>query len=237
MLSLSACSQELPARWIEPTTKMEFVLLPAGDFVAGSPTTEAGHQEDETLYPVQVATPFYMATHEVTRAAVGRHDDAGRGRSTADADAAGRQRHLERGAAVSRSAERRAGRRGFACPRKWSGSTRAAPGTTTPYSTGEFLSTERGELQRRLSAARAGRRRESRPRRRRSGRLRRIPGACSTCTATCGSGPTTAYDEPRKVIRGGSWRFNADSARCALRYHHRPAGSRRQPRACGWSAT
>jgi formylglycine-generating enzyme required for sulfatase activity len=31
-----------------------------------------------------------------------------------------------------------------------------------------------------------------------------------------------AYDETRKVIRGGSWRFNADSARCALRYTHRP---------------
>jgi len=31
-----------------------------------------------------------------------------------------------------------------------------------------------------------------------------------------------AYDAERKVIRGGSWRFNADSARCALRYHHRP---------------
>jgi formylglycine-generating enzyme required for sulfatase activity len=25
-----------------------------------------------------------------------------------------------------------------------------------------------------------------------------------------------------KVIRGGSWRFDADSARCALRYTHRP---------------
>ncbi len=31
-----------------------------------------------------------------------------------------------------------------------------------------------------------------------------------------------AYDETRNVIRGGSWRFNADSARCALRYSHRP---------------
>jgi formylglycine-generating enzyme required for sulfatase activity len=30
-----------------------------------------------------------------------------------------------------------------------------------------------------------------------------------------------AYDDTRKVIRG-SWRFNADSARCALRYSHRP---------------
>jgi formylglycine-generating enzyme required for sulfatase activity len=32
--------------------------------------------------------------------------------------------------------------------------------------------------------------------------------------ATCGSG--------LRVIRGGSWTFNADSARCAVRYTHRP---------------
>jgi formylglycine-generating enzyme required for sulfatase activity len=30
------------------------------------------------------------------------------------------------------------------------------------------------------------------------------------------------YDAARKVIRGGSWRFRADSARCGLRYTHRP---------------
>jgi formylglycine-generating enzyme required for sulfatase activity len=28
-----------------------------------------------------------------------------------------------------------------------------------------------------------------------------------------------------KVIRGGSWYFDADSARCALRYTHRPQDS------------
>ena len=34
--------------------------------------------------------------------------------------------------------------------------------------------------------------------------------------------PVGACESPLKVIRGGSWRFNADSARCALRYTHRP---------------
>ena len=34
--------------------------------------------------------------------------------------------------------------------------------------------------------------------------------------------PAAACDAPLKVIRGGSWRFNADSARCALRYTHNP---------------
>ena len=37
-----------------------------------------------------------------------------------------------------------------------------------------------------------------------------------------GVDPQATCDAPLKVIRGGSWRFNADSARCALRYTHRP---------------
>jgi formylglycine-generating enzyme required for sulfatase activity len=36
----------------------------------------------------------------------------------------------------------------------------------------------------------------------------------SALSGRCGSG--------LKVIRGGSWRFGADSARCGLRYTHRP---------------
>jgi formylglycine-generating enzyme required for sulfatase activity len=33
---------------------------------------------------------------------------------------------------------------------------------------------------------------------------------------------TPAFSLRRKVIRGGSWLFGADSARCGLRYTHRP---------------
>jgi formylglycine-generating enzyme required for sulfatase activity len=33
---------------------------------------------------------------------------------------------------------------------------------------------------------------------------------------------TPAFTPDRKVIRGGSWLFGADSARCGLRYTHRP---------------
>lgn len=34
--------------------------------------------------------------------------------------------------------------------------------------------------------------------------------------------PRPRCGAPLKVIRGGSWYFAADSARCALRYTHRP---------------
>src|SRR3954466_11364071 len=65
---LAACSRPTTrSRWIEPTTGMEFALLPAGEFLAGSPASEPGHQDDERQHRVRIQRPFYMATHEVTR--------------------------------------------------------------------------------------------------------------------------------------------------------------------------
>ena len=66
VLGVAGCAQEPPPRWTEPVTSMEFALIPAGTFVAGSPASETGHQDDEVLYPIRVAHPFYVATHEVT---------------------------------------------------------------------------------------------------------------------------------------------------------------------------
>ncbi len=34
--------------------------------------------------------------------------------------------------------------------------------------------------------------------------------------------PTGACRAEKRVIRGGSWYFDANSARCGLRYDHRP---------------
>ncbi|WP_440954726.1 formylglycine-generating enzyme family protein [Methanosarcina sp. Mfa9] len=48
---------------------MEFVLVPAGEFLMGSPETEAGRQADESpLHTVRLEKPFYMGKYEVTRA-------------------------------------------------------------------------------------------------------------------------------------------------------------------------
>ncbi len=48
---------------------MEFVLVPAGEFLMGSPETEAGRQADENpLHTVRLNKPFYLGKYEVTRA-------------------------------------------------------------------------------------------------------------------------------------------------------------------------
>lgn len=46
---------------------MEFVLVPAGKFVMGSPSRERGHSRDEPRRRLRLAKPFYLAKYEVTK--------------------------------------------------------------------------------------------------------------------------------------------------------------------------
>lgn len=46
---------------------MEFVLIEAGTFEMGSPTTEPERDDDETLYTVTLSQPFYLGKYEVTQ--------------------------------------------------------------------------------------------------------------------------------------------------------------------------
>ena len=46
---------------------MQFVLIPPGEFMMGSPETETGHRDDETQHRVQVTKPFYLSAYEVTQ--------------------------------------------------------------------------------------------------------------------------------------------------------------------------
>ncbi len=45
---------------------MKMVLLPAGEFVMGSPETEEGHAEDERQHQIRITKPFHIGQHEVT---------------------------------------------------------------------------------------------------------------------------------------------------------------------------
>jgi formylglycine-generating enzyme required for sulfatase activity len=45
---------------------MEFVLIPGGTFIMGSPTDEPHHFKNEVQHKVTITKPFYMQTTEVT---------------------------------------------------------------------------------------------------------------------------------------------------------------------------
>lgn len=47
--------------------KMEFMLIPAGEFMMGSPENEQDRDRDESLHRVRITKPFYMAKYECTQ--------------------------------------------------------------------------------------------------------------------------------------------------------------------------
>jgi formylglycine-generating enzyme required for sulfatase activity len=60
---MTASAQE---KTLVNTLDMEFVLIPAGMFVMGSPLTEANRDISEGQHAVTISLPFYMQTTEVT---------------------------------------------------------------------------------------------------------------------------------------------------------------------------
>ena len=52
---------------IQNTIGMEFVLIPTGQFMMGSPPHEPGRDLDERLHRVTLTRPFYFHTTEVTQ--------------------------------------------------------------------------------------------------------------------------------------------------------------------------
>ncbi|MDP6438220.1 MAG: SUMF1/EgtB/PvdO family nonheme iron enzyme, partial [Candidatus Brocadiia bacterium] len=61
--------QEKEITYHRNTIGMEFVRIPAGEFMMGSPPGEADRDDDEgPQHRVRIAKPFYMGAHEVTQA-------------------------------------------------------------------------------------------------------------------------------------------------------------------------
>lgn len=200
---------------------MEFALVPAGSFVAGSPPSEAGHQGDEVLYPVRIATAFYVAAHEVTArewTRVMQPSAPPLDASTALLPVTNINWHEAR-EFLDRINAGQPWRLRLPSEVEWEYACRA--GTTTPYSTGPYLSTEQanynGDFP--LPGQPAG---QNRQRVMPVGSFAPNAWGLFDMHGNVWEWTNDAYDESRKVIRGGSWRFNADSARCALRYTHRP---------------
>ncbi len=75
VLAGSPPAAALEQRMVNPLG-MEFVLIPAGRFTMGSPTTETGRSASERPHEVVISHPFYLQTTEVTvaqwRAVMGR---------------------------------------------------------------------------------------------------------------------------------------------------------------------
>jgi len=223
--------------WREPATGMEFAWIPPGRYRIGSPPEEPEHEAQEALHDVVLARGFWIGRREVTQAEwAALMPPPRRGFARIDPRApAENVDWFEAQRLAARLAERSPGER-FRLPTEaeWEIACRAV--ASTAYATGARLASDQanydgryplpgqppGEFLGRTAAA------SSYP-----------PNAwglfdlhgnvwewtlddhCPYPEGTAAD-PLAACASGLKVIRGGSWLFNADSARCAVRYTHAP---------------
>ncbi len=217
-----------PPTWTEPRTGMVFVTIPAGTFVMGSPLREKEREAQEVQHEVTLTRGFSLGAYEVTggqwRRLMGVNPShfAARGDDfpVERVNFPDIQEFLARMNAAQSS-------RTFRLPTEaeWEYACRA--GTTTAFATGDRLASTQASF---LAAPGEGGRGTTRvgsfgPN---AWGLHDMHGNVWEWTADeyCPYPVGPARDpNPRcgsglKVIRGGSWYFGADSARCALRYTH-----------------
>ena len=239
IITTPACHRALPA-WREPATGMAFVHLPPGRFRMGSPATEAGHREDETQHEVTLTRGFWMGREEVTQGEWRRvmgdaepHPEKpslfrqGDPRypvvSVSYADVAAFLHRLETLSPGNR----------FRLPTEaeWEYACRA--GTTSPFSTGQSLTTAQADLDARAadgSGAWLGHPAPVGSYAPNAWGLQDLHGNAWEWTSDWyGPYPAGPAADPQgpaqgslKVIRGGSWYFDAANARSAARATHAP---------------
>jgi formylglycine-generating enzyme required for sulfatase activity len=213
----------LPRR-TDPLTGMTFVRVPAGRFVMGSPATETQREAQERSHRVTLSRSFYIGVYEVTQRQWTRIMGSNPSQFGDCAECpVERITYVDVQGFIARLNARSAWP-GYRLPTEaeWEYACRAGAreafgaaatitradanfdgSRTTPF--GRFAANPFGLFDM-------------------SGNVWEW-----TSDAHCPY-PAAEVTDPRgacastlKVIRGGSWRFGADSARCALRYTHRPA--------------
>jgi formylglycine-generating enzyme required for sulfatase activity len=220
-------------------TGMTLVEIPAGRFTMGSASSEIGRQDDELIHDVEITHPFYLGRNEVTQqewktvmgGAPSHFTSCGSKCPVENVSFVEVQQFLAKMTAKSKARRYR-----LPTEAEWEYACRAR--TTGPFSTGENLTTADANYN---GAQPYG----SFP----AGEFRQKPTPAGTFplnpwgladmhgnvwewTAdwygpyrdgrTANIDPVGPATGDKRVIRGGSWFFDANSARCALRYTHAP---------------
>ena len=214
---------------------MQFVRIEPGLFEMGSPETESGREPQERLHRVRLTRPFYLARTEVTQGqwlAVMKSNPSHFTGCGLDCPVE-RVSYHEVIEFLSRVNGSRSGPYRLPSEAEWEYACRA--GGTLPFGTTGRLAAATANINGLYpygaapSAESAGTVRVGRYPANGWG-LFDMSGNVWEWTADdhCPYPPNEVAD-PRascsssvKVIRGGSWKFDGNSARCALRYTHRP---------------
>ncbi len=227
---------ELPGLWTEPSTGMEFVLIPAGRFVMGSPLEEIGREAQEVQHEIEISRPFYLGRTEVTQQqwlqVMGENPstfaDCGPDCPVEEINWWEATEFLHRLGAASGEVLR------LPTEAEWEYACRA--GTTTPFHVGDVLGTDEANYDGDPPVAGfpggvdRGRTLPVATFEPNAWGLHDMHGNVWEFTGDWHCpydlddviDPLGRCDSGLRVIRGGSWHFGADSARCALRYTHAP---------------
>jgi len=221
-------------------TAMTLVEIPAGRFTMGSAASEPGRNDDEALHDVELTHAFFLGRNEVTQqewktvmgSAPSHFSSCGPKCPVENVNFFEAQQFLAR--LNNRSKTRR-----YRLPTEaeWEYACRAR--TTGPFSTGDNLTTAEANYNgtQPYGAFPAG---EFRQKTTASGAFPLNPWGLADMhgnvwewtadwygpygeSRTVNTDPRGPAAGEKRVIRGGSWFFDANSARCGLRYTHAPA--------------
>jgi formylglycine-generating enzyme required for sulfatase activity len=240
----------MPTRTVDdPRTGMLFVQLPAGRFTMGSASSEKGRNADEMLHDVTITHPFLLSRYEVTqqqwRTVMGTSPSTFTGcgprcpvESVTFDDVQEFLRRLNEKSATDAPDSAGTPHLHYRLPTEaeWEYACRA--GTTGPFVTGENLTTADANYNGKYpyTTFPAG---EYRQRPVPVGSFSLNPWGLGDMHGNVWEWTSDWYGpysespaddiDPRgpdagtkRVIRGGSWYFDANSARCGLRYTHAP---------------
>lgn len=223
------------ARIRDHVSGIELVLLPAGEFVMGTPDSERGREPQEVPHRVHLTQPFYLGVTEVTQRQWRAVMDTNPSHFTACGPDCPVERvnYFEVQEFLARLNARSGVRFRLPTEAEWEYACRA--GGTGAFGHRNTLGAADANIDGRFPYGAP-------------------PGAESAGTMTVGrftpnpwglvdmSGNVWEWTEDRhcpyaadvardpvgqcesghRVIRGGSWKFDGNSARCGLRYTHRP---------------
>ena len=224
-----------PGFYIEPTTGMVLTAIQPGSFVMGSPESEPGRQADEVPHRVTISRHFYIGRYEVTQSEWQKVMGSNPSRFANCARCPVEQvtfydvaSFLARVTAQSTSMRFR-----LPTEAEWEYACRA--GSTTAYAVGDTLTDSAANINAHPEVAWSPEG-DSRRTRHVGGHqpnrwsLFDMHGNVWEWTNDfAGPYDPSADVDPRgpgsggaRIIRGGSWYFDAASARCAQRYTHAP---------------
>jgi formylglycine-generating enzyme required for sulfatase activity len=221
---------------IEPQTGMEFVAIEPGSFVMGSPIREAGRNTDEVAHRVTITKRLFVGRHEVTQTqwamVMGQNPSHFKDCSRCPVENVD---FYEVATFITKlNAQSTSMRYRLPTEAEWEYVCRA--GTRTPFTTGERITADQANVDGRFpyaGSAAAASSDKTRP----VGSFAPNPWGLYDVHGNVwewtndwyGPYDSRADTDPKgpgagtvRVIRGGSWHFDANSARCALRYTHAP---------------